>query len=133
MKTFSQTDVDAMTEAARLLKLGPLTVVVDEEWRATSISVDGFQIEIEEGEREDMSLTGIRTVTCIDYVVYAENYSPGTYWEPPDVDIEEVARENSPTNAIGAIARIVCEQQIQNVLEGIYWNHYHIEGENEHV
>ena len=133
MKTFSKADVAAMTEAARLLKLGLVTVEELTEEGATSISVDGFHIEIEEGERQDMGLAGVQIVPCIDYVIYAESYSPGTYWEPPDVDIEEVARENSPTNAIGAIAKIVCEQQIQNVLEGIYWNHYHIEGENEHV
>ena len=133
MKTFSKADMNAMVVAAVELGLGPITVEELTDEGATSISVDGFHIEIEEGERQDMGLAGVQIVPCIDYVIYAESYSPGTYWEPPDVDIEEVARENSPLNAIAAIARALHEQRIDNVLEGIYWNHYHIEGENEHV
>ena len=128
MKTFTETDLAAMREAAGLLKLGEIKV--EDPGIAT---LDGFEIVIEEGERQVMTIAGNRMVPCTDYVVYAEHYSAGSYWDPPEVDSVEIARENSPLNAVAAVALTVAQQQIDNVMESMYWHHYHTEGENEHV
>lgn len=125
MKTFTETDLAAMREAAGLLKLGEIKVEEEIEEGATSLSLDGFAIDIEEGERQEMGLAGNRMVPCTDYVVYAEHYSAGSYWDPPEVDSAEIARENSPLNAIAAVALAVAQQQIDNVMESMYWHHYH--------
>lgn len=127
MKTFTDTDLAAMREAAGLLKLGEIKVEEEIEEGATSLSLDGFAIDIEEGERQVMTIAGNRMVPCTDYVVYAEHHSAGSYWDPPEVDLVEVARENSPLNALAAVALAVAQQQIDNVMESMYWNHYHVE------
>ena len=132
MKTFSSTDIAAMTEAAKFLGLGQLELgdpssMVGPGEEVYEVTLDGFILGIEEIEREEPSLSGNRMRVCVDYVVHAETTIPGTRWDPPCSDYNEVARVNSPLNAIGAIAAIVRDQQILNVLEGCYWTHYHVE------
>lgn len=129
MTAFREIDIAAMEEAAKYLKLGPITVEEKDDDGPTIVSVDGFQITIEDGEREDRSLSGNRMVPCTDYAVYAARVYPATFWEPEDVDYQEIAREDSPLNAIGTIAKVIAEQQIADVLQGAYYNHYAREGE----
>lgn len=132
MKTFSETDIAAMREAAQYLGLGPLELgdpqsLVQPGEDVVEVTIDGFIIEIEESLWEQMDLSGNRMVPCVTYVIHAEHVIPGTRLDPPCSDFEEVARENSPLNAIGAIANIVHQQKVNDVLEGCYWNHYHSE------
>jgi hypothetical protein len=129
MKTFTQTDMAAMTEAAKFLGLGPVTVEEDPGDGPTEITIDGFTVSIEEGEVEQVSLNGNRMVPCVTYIVYAEYIIHGGRWEPDVPDYKEVARENSPLNALGVISNYIHQQKINDVLEGAYWNHYHKEAE----
>lgn len=47
--------------------------------------------------------------------------SGGSYWEPPDYDVVEIAREDSIGKAIGAAAHWILDQKIDGYTEGWYW------------
>jgi hypothetical protein len=47
--------------------------------------------------------------------------SGGSYWEPPDYDQVEIAREDSLGKAIGAAAHWILDQAINGFSEGWYW------------
>ena len=48
--------------------------------------------------------------------------SGGSYWEPPDYDVMEIAREDSLEKAIAAAAHWILDQNISNFSEGNYWD-----------
>ena len=48
--------------------------------------------------------------------------SGGSYWEPPDYDQVEIAREDSLMRCIGAAAHYILDQKINGIAEGLYWD-----------
>lgn len=47
--------------------------------------------------------------------------SGGSYWEPPDYDQVEIAREDSLRKAIGAAAHYLLDKKLEGFGEGEYW------------
>jgi hypothetical protein len=65
-------------------------------------------------KRESISRTIEREVT--EYVIYGEKITPATYWEPEDIDEEELARERNFGTALMRVLLIEKEHDISNGL-----------------
>lgn len=89
-----------------------ITVVEDDE--DENLNVDDM-FSLSSDSMEVKSIAGTETVPCI--VLTAIVHQHGTYWDPPDVDFVEVARNTSAEGIWRTIIHSNIDERINDMLE----------------
>jgi hypothetical protein len=79
---------------------------------------NGYTITVEQREQVYKSIFGTDSRIENTYVIYTTVVCPASYWEPEDVDVAEVEDHTNFYNALGRIAMLEREAEVNNWLEG---------------
>jgi hypothetical protein len=85
----------------------------DEE---NTIEANGLYIRPEQVIEERKTISKTLQVEVTEYVISGVTETPGTFFEPPDYDEEELARERNFGNALLRVLLIEKEDDIRNGL-----------------
>jgi hypothetical protein len=84
------------------------------------VEFDGFVMVSEGTVRVTHPYIGAKTAEEIEvpgFYVSEAVYIPGTYWEPPDVDVVEVGEHRSLCDALEAALLVVVRNHVRNAMQ----------------